>query len=95
MALTIVAQITAVPGKEELVRNALEKLIPPTRAEAGCLQYDLHVDNENPGFFLFFENWENRELWQDHMASAHIAAHRQATEGAIASAQINEMTKVA
>lgn len=94
MALTIVAQITAVPGKEELVRTALEKLIPPTLAEAGCLQYDLHVDNENPGFFLFFENWETRELWQDHIKSAHIAAHREATAGAIANTQINEMTKV-
>ena len=55
MALTILAQIAAEPGKEALVRAELEKLVPITRAEAGCIQYDLHVDNENPAFFVFYE----------------------------------------
>ncbi len=95
MALTILAQITAAPGKEDLLRSELEKLVPVTRAEAGCLQYDLHADNENPGFFLFYENWESRELWQDHMKAPHLAAFRQATEGAVANLVLNEMTKIA
>ena len=95
MALTILAQITAAPGKEDLLRSELEKLVPVTRAEAGCLQYDLHADNENPGFFLFYENWESRELWQDHMKAPHLAAFRQATEGAVANFVLNEMTKIA
>ncbi len=95
MALTILAQITAAPGKEGLLRSELEKLVPVTRAEAGCLQYDLHADNENPGFFLFYENWESRELWQDHMKAPHLAAFRQATEGAVANLVLNEMTKIA
>ncbi|MEO1610025.1 MAG: antibiotic biosynthesis monooxygenase, partial [Pseudomonadota bacterium] len=25
---------------------------------------DLHQDNENPAHFMFYENWESRELWQ-------------------------------
>ena len=75
MALTIVAQIQAAPGKEDLVRQELEKLVNPTRAEEGCLQYDLHQDNEKPGFFLFFENWESRELWQKHMHAPHLTAY--------------------
>ena len=95
MALTILAQITAEPGKEALVRAELEKLVPITRAEAGCLQYDLHVDNENPAFFVFYENWENRELWQTHMNAPHLAAYMAATEGAVASFVLNEMSKIA
>jgi quinol monooxygenase YgiN len=95
MALTILAQITAEPGKEALVRAELEKLVPITRAEAGCLQYDLHVDNENPGFFVFYENWESRELWQTHMNAPHLAAYMAATEGAVANFVLNEMTKIA
>lgn len=94
MALTILAQITAVPGKESVVRDALTNLIAPTRAEAGCIQYDLHLDNENPGFFVFFEIWESRALWQDHMVSDHIKANGPATEGAIAGVVINEMTQI-
>jgi quinol monooxygenase YgiN len=46
-----------------------EKLIPITRAEEGCIQYDLHQDNEEPAHFLFYENWASRELWQIHMNS--------------------------
>lgn len=42
MPLTIVANIHAKAGREELVRAELEKLVVPTRKEAGCLQYDLH-----------------------------------------------------
>lgn len=94
MALTIVAHIEAVPDKVDLVRAALEKLIAPTLAEEGCLQYDLHQDNDNPALFLFFENWTTRDAWQKHMQAPHIAANAAATEGAIASVTIQEMTKV-
>ena len=94
MALTILAQITAAKGKEALVRAELEKLIEITRAEKGCINYDLHVDNENPGFFVFYENWESRELWQSHMNAPHLAAYMAATEGAVEAFTLNEMTVV-
>lgn len=95
MALTILAQITAVPGKEALVRAELEKLVDITRSEAGCIQYDLHVDNDNPGFFAFYENWESRELWQTHMNAPHLTAYGTATEGAVATFTLNEMQQIA
>ena len=94
MPLTILAQITANPGQEDLLRSELEKLVPITRAEAGCIRYDLHRDNENPGFFVFYETWESRELWQAHMNSPHLAAYMAATEGAVAEFTLNEMTQV-
>ncbi len=93
--LTIVADIHARPGRADDLRAALERLIPPTRAEAGCVQYDLHRDDADPGHFLFFEIWETRAHWLAHMATPHIAAHRAATEGAVASATISEMRQIA
>jgi len=95
MTLTILAQITAVPGKETLVRTELDKLIEITRAEAGCLQYDLHVDTTNPGLFVFYENWETRDLWQTHMNTPHLAAYMEATDGAVADFRLTEMTRIA
>ena len=92
--LTIVANIKVAPGKLDLVKAELEKLIPITRAENGCLQYDLHQDNENPEHFLFYENWESRELWQTHMSAPHLAAYMETTEGAVAEFTINEMTHI-
>ena len=65
--LTIVANIHANPDKVDLVKTELEKLIPTTRAETGCIQYDLHQDNTDPAHFMFFEIWESRDLWQEHM----------------------------
>lgn len=94
MPLTIVARITAHPGKETLVRAELEKLVPITRAEDGCLQYDLHVDTSNPGVFLFYENWQSRDLWQTHMNAPHLAAYLEATNGAVADFTLNEMTRI-
>ena len=93
--LTIVAHIYANADKVELVKSSLETLIPTTRAEEGCLQYDLHQDNDNPVHFMFFENWESRELWQVHIKAPHIQAHRTRTEGAIENFVVHEMTHIA
>ena len=92
--LTIVANIHAEPDHVDLVRAELEKLVPITRAEAGCLQYDLHQNDEDPAHFLFYENWESRELWQDHMNAPHLAAYKKACEGAIAGLTIHEMSHI-
>jgi quinol monooxygenase YgiN len=92
--LTIVANITAERDQVELVKAELEKLIPITRAEAGCLRYDLHRDNEDPRHFLFYETWESRKLWQRHMQAPHLAAYIEATDGAVAEFTVHELTAI-
>ncbi len=94
-ALTIVARIEAKPDQVEFVTSELLKVMEPTRAEAGCLQYDLHQDNENPAVFLMFENWETRDLWQDHMNSDHLKAFREAVGDALAGIVVSEMSQIA
>jgi len=89
--LTIVANIIANPDKVELVKAELLKLIDITRAEAGCIKYDLHQDNTNPAHFMFYENWESREFWQTHIANQHLADYMAATEGAVTEFTLNEM----
>lgn len=93
--LTILANIKANPDKIEMVKAELLKLIDTTRAENGCINYDLHQDNENPAHFVFYENWESRELWQTHMNAPHLAAYMQATDGCVAEFTLNEMTQIA
>ncbi|MBO6894766.1 MAG: antibiotic biosynthesis monooxygenase [Roseibium sp.] len=92
--LTIVANIKANPDQIDLVKTELLKLIEITRAETGCINYDLHQDNDNPAHFIFYENWESRELWQTHMNAPHLAAYMAATEGAVAEFTLNEMTRI-
>ena len=92
--LTIVADIKAKSDQIDLVKAELLKLIAMTRAEKGCINYDLHQDNEDPAHFLFYENWESRELWQAHMASQHLKDYLAATDGAVAEFTLSEMTQV-
>ena len=92
--LTIVANIIAKADKVELVKQELLKLIDITRAEEGCINYDLHQDNENKAHFLFYENWESRELWLAHMDNQHLKDYMVATEGAVEQFILNEMTQV-
>ncbi|MEO1653383.1 MAG: putative quinol monooxygenase [Bacteroidota bacterium] len=92
--LSIIAHITAKADKVELVKAELEKLISPTRQEEGCQQYDLHQDNENPAHFMFYENWDSRELWQKHMENQHLKAYMAATEGAVEEFNLFEMTHI-
>ena len=60
-----------------------------TRGEQGCIQYDLHQDNEDPAHFMFYENWESRKLWQVHMQAPHLEAWMKATDGAVAEFSLN------
>lgn len=92
--LTIVANIKANVDKVALVKAELLKLIEVTQAETGCINYDLHQDNENPAHFMFYENWQSRELWQMHMANQHLQDYMKATEGAVVEFTLNEMIVV-
>ena len=93
--LTIVANIIAKADQIDLVKTELEKLIGVTRAEQGCINYDLHQENENPAHFMFYENWETRELWQAHMSNQHLQDYMAAIEGAVEEFALNEMAHIA
>lgn len=72
--VTVVAEISAKPGSEEELKNVLLSVIDSVRKEDGCIQYDLHVSNSEPGKFLFYENWESPEALQKHSTADHMKA---------------------
>lgn len=74
--LTVVAEMKAKPGQEAKLREALIALVAPTRQEEGCVQYDLHEKTDEPGRFVFYENWVSADHLTRHSASAHIQAFR-------------------
>jgi quinol monooxygenase YgiN len=53
-------------------RRSFAILVAPTRAEEGCINYDLHRSVEDPGTFMFYENWQSQLLWEQHMESPHL-----------------------
>ncbi|MDE0589450.1 putative quinol monooxygenase [Halocynthiibacter sp. C4] len=92
--LTIIAHIHANTDAVDQVKSELQKMVAPTLAEKGCIAYDLHQNNDDPTHFFFYETWETRDLWQDHMNSAHIAAFKAATEGLVREVSVFELSKV-
>jgi len=70
--LIVVATITAHEGSELLVRAALDRIVPPSRAESGCLRYDLHQDLANPASFVVLEAWRDAEALAEHEATPHF-----------------------
>jgi quinol monooxygenase YgiN len=60
--LTVIAKFKAKSGSEELLYEELRNLVEPTRAEEGCINYDLYRSVEDLGTFMFYENWESRPL---------------------------------
>lgn len=76
-SITINAILKAKPGKEQLLREELEKVIQPSRAENGCIEYCLHESLEDKGVFVFYETWKNEESLKLHLESNHYQKYRQ------------------
>lgn len=84
--LTVVAVITAQPGKEGVVRDALSALVPPTLQEEGCLGYVLSESAAAPGTFVTVETWRGQADMDAHMQTPHVAQAFAAAGQALAAA---------
>ena len=73
---TAIATLIAKAGQQDVLEQHLRALLEPTRAEAGCGQYDLHQDLAHPLAFYMIEKWSSDEALQAHDASAHIQSFR-------------------
>lgn len=72
MTVRVVAHLTAKQNKIEETRVALEALIEPTRAEDGCIVYELMQNNAEPSDFTFIEEWASDAALDAHLQSEHI-----------------------
>lgn len=74
MPVTVIATMRAKPGQEQALQRELQSLVPITRKEHGCLNYDLHRSVEDPATFVFHENWTTRAALDAHLANDHLTA---------------------
>jgi quinol monooxygenase YgiN len=70
--LHVLARYIAKAGKEDALKSVLIGLVPPTRRELGCYQYDLLVDSSDARQFCFVERWDDGEALDQHLASSHV-----------------------
>ena len=84
--VNVVAVLTAKPGSESIVRDALEALVEPTKAEDGNRGYALYVSAVDPTVFITMERWASHDDLNAHMGTAHIAAALQTATDHLAAA---------
>jgi quinol monooxygenase YgiN len=69
---TIIGTVVAKPEKRDELMRILAAQVAPTRAEAGCVNYDFHCDKTEPNVFIFYENFVNAEALEDHLKKPHL-----------------------
>lgn len=72
MAITIIGTVTAYPETRAELSGLLAAQVEPTRAEAGCINYDFHVDAKDPCIFVFYENWTSQADLDQHLRQPHL-----------------------
>jgi quinol monooxygenase YgiN len=75
--LHVIANIKAKPEHAAAVLDVLLGYIQPTRAEDGCLVYDLFQNLADPTQFTFVEEWSDQAALEAHSRSPHLTAGRQ------------------
>jgi len=75
MAYVVTATWTAETGQEDVVREAIDKLTPPSRQEPGNLFYQAYQDPSEPSVFRLFEIYEDEAAYAAHGASDHFAEY--------------------
>lgn len=70
----VVAKVKAKPGTIAELIAAQTILVHATRAEKGCIRYELSVSTKDPESVVFVETWESDETLQAHLDGPAIAA---------------------
>lgn len=70
--LVVVATIVVKEDKVDFMKAEFQKIIEPTRAEAGNVEYRVHQDLKQVNRFVAYEIWQDAEAGKAHMETEHI-----------------------
>jgi quinol monooxygenase YgiN len=71
-SIVLNAHLQAVAGREHELGTHLQALVAPSRTEPGCMAYELHLDPDDPGKFMFYERFASQAALDLHLASPHF-----------------------
>lgn len=70
--VTLLATMEARPDRANEMRAALRDASEASRAEDGCLLYEL-LESDRNGTFLVVEKWRDKDSFRAHQSSVHLA----------------------
>lgn len=93
--VVLIATLVLKDGNNEGVLEALMALHKATHQEdKGCLQYDVHKDNESENTYVFVETWESEALLAEHMEKAHFATYKTFMGDKVERLSLQKLTKI-
>jgi quinol monooxygenase YgiN len=81
--LTIFGRFHAREGCEAQVSAAIAEVVPPTRAEAGCLGIEGYADTRDPRLFFIHSTWPDEAAFEIHAALPHTVRFLQTVQALI------------
>jgi quinol monooxygenase YgiN len=72
MAYVVAAKWRAHPGKADRLREVIEEMTPPSRAEPGCVFYQAQRSEEDPNLFLLYEQYADEAGYEAHQETEHF-----------------------
>lgn len=70
--LNIIATITVKPEFDAAFQPIFKKLVEGSRAEAGCVRYELNQSIDNPNVYIVIETWASKQAIDTHNATPHF-----------------------
>jgi len=71
-SLRVLVFITSKPEHVDAMRRLLGSLIAPSRAERGCLNYELLQNTSDLTDFTVAEEWESEQHYAGHFEVEHV-----------------------
>lgn len=80
--MTITKRVTfiAKEGCEDKMKELLGAMVAPSKAEKGCIFYEIFQYENNRRKFMAVETWEDEAALDGHKASAHYAVYKSSYE---------------
>ena len=70
--VTMISYLTIQPGTEQIVLDRFDALVAQTRAEPGCICYDLHQHESERHRFVFYEIFADQAAVDVHLSQPYI-----------------------
>ncbi|PMS18553.1 antibiotic biosynthesis monooxygenase [Trinickia dabaoshanensis] len=72
MSVSLVVLIEVQAGKSQQQIEAFRAIAPLVRAEAGCIEYELHRVQGNDEQFVITEQWASEDALAAHSVAPHM-----------------------
>jgi quinol monooxygenase YgiN len=80
MRITKRVTFIAKEGCELKMKELLSAMVKPSKAEEGCIFYEIFQYEKNPRKFMAVETWENEAALDGHKASSHYKVYKSSYE---------------